>query len=238
VRQFANEERGNVKIVCLDHARHHPPQCALPSRRPPSRPQGLCLLRDSVLAHVAECDHQVDVVEDSSCDRWVVPTRGTPRRRAIGRACHFSAPPNLATSVSPRISPPLSSLPPRIALSLSIAAAAAPRPRSVLRLLTPAWFLASESPTKAMDFPLMAPKNASALNRGISHPSSCTRHGVHLRHHDACLRRVGAMLGAAHSGKIGAVWCLGQRAAATLRPSAAAHPWLLPWPPRSEPRAR
>jgi hypothetical protein len=38
------------------------------------------------------------------------------------------------------------------------------------------WFLARESPTKAMDLPLMACKNAAAWKRGSSQPS-----GFHLQ---------------------------------------------------------
>jgi hypothetical protein len=44
-----------------------------------------------------------------------------------------------------------------------------------------AWFLERESPTKAMDLPLMASKNRAASKRGRSHPSGLHRHRMNSR---------------------------------------------------------
>ncbi|KAF7078645.1 hypothetical protein CFC21_083046 [Triticum aestivum] len=43
------------------------------------------------------------------------------------------------------------------------------------------WFLASESPTKAMDLPLMASKNRPASKRGRSQPSGFHRQRMRSR---------------------------------------------------------
>ena len=43
------------------------------------------------------------------------------------------------------------------------------------------WFLARESPTKAMDLPLMASRNRAASKRGRSQRSGCHRHRTNSR---------------------------------------------------------